>query len=46
MFTYELDKQLQDAAKKVEQAVEHVKQVNEFWFNSVVSTWKTLLKTK
>lgn len=43
---FEFEKQYKEAVKSVEQAVEHIKQVNEFWFNSVLSTWKTLLKTK
>ena len=43
---FEFEKQYKDAAKKVEQAFEHVKQVNEFWYNSVLSTWKTLLNVK
>ena len=46
MIDFGFEKQFQDATKKFEQAVEQVKQVNEFWFNSILSTWKTLLKTK
>ena len=43
---FEFDKQYQDAAKKYEQFVEHVKQVNEFWINSMISSLKTFVKTK
>lgn len=43
---FEFEKQYKDVVKSVEQAVEHIKQVNEFWFNSVLSSYKALFTTK
>lgn len=35
-----------DQYKKVEQLAEHYKQINDFWLNSVLSSFKQFLKTK
>jgi hypothetical protein len=46
MIDFGYEKQYQDAVKKIEQTFEHVKQANEFWLNSILSTWKSFIKTK
>ena len=43
---FEFDKQYKEAAKKIEQAVEQIKQVNEFWYNSVLSSLKAFYNVK
>ena len=43
---FEFDKQYQDAVKKIEQFVEHTKQANEFWVNSILTSLKSFYKTK
>ena len=46
MFDFGFEKQYKEAVKKIEDAVEQVKQVNEFWVNSILSSYKTLFTTK
>ena len=43
---FEFEKQYKEAAKKIEQAVEQIKQVNEFWYNSVLSSLKAFYNVK
>ena len=43
---FDFDKQYKEAVKKVEEAVEQVKQANEFWVNSILTTYKTFCSTK
>jgi hypothetical protein len=40
MFTFD------EQYKKFEQVIDRLKEVNEFWFNSVLSTIKDLFKVK
>ena len=46
MIDFGFDKQYKESVKKFEEVVEQIKQVNEFWFNSVLSSWKSFYKTK
>ena len=43
---FDFDKQYKDVVKKVEEAVEQVKQANEFWVNSILTTYKAFYTTK
>lgn len=38
--------QFEKAAKQYEELVERVKEVNEFWINSVLSSYKAFFTTK
>lgn len=44
MFNFE--KQYKDVVQKTEEVVEAVKQANEFWINSILSSLKSFYKTK
>jgi hypothetical protein len=46
MFTSEFEKQYKDAVAKFEVVAEHIKQANEFWFNAILSSFKSFSKTK
>ena len=46
MIDFGFEKQYKDATKKIEQTVEQIKQVNEFWFNSVLSSLKAFYNVK
>lgn len=43
---FEFEKQYKDAVQKFETIAEHIKQANEFWFNAVLSSFKSFTKTK
>lgn len=43
---FDFEKQYKDAVKKTEEVVEAVKQANEFWINSVISSLKQFTKAK
>lgn len=43
---FEFEKHYKDAVKKTEEMVEAVKQVNEFWVNSILASIKNFVKTK
>ena len=43
---FEFEKHYKDAVKKTEEMVEAVKQVNEFWVNSILASIKNSVKTK
>ena len=44
MIDFNFEKQYKDSVKKMEEVVEQVKQVNEFWINSVISSLKQFIK--
>jgi DNA-binding ferritin-like protein len=44
MFNTEFEKQYKEATKQFEELAERVKEVNEFWFNAVISSTKDLFK--
>lgn len=46
MIDFGFEKQYKEAVKKIEEVTEQIKQVNEFWFNSVLSSYKALFTTK
>ena len=46
MFTTEFEKQYKDAVAKFEVIAEQIKQANEFWFNAILSSVKSFVKTK
>ena len=46
MFTTEFEKQYKDAVTKMEVIAEQVKQANDFWLNSILSSFKSFVKTK
>ena len=37
---------IEDQFKKFEEITEQVKQANEFWYNAILSSFKTFYKTK
>ena len=43
---FEFEKQYKDSVKKMEEVVEQVKQANEFWINSILTTYKAFYTTK
>lgn len=46
MFTSEFEKQYKEAVHKFEVVAEQIKQANEFWFNAILSSFKSYTKTK
>ena len=44
MFTSDFEKQYKEATKQFEELAERIKEVNEFWFNSMISSTKDLFK--
>lgn len=46
MFTSEFEKQYKEAVARFETVTEQVKQANEFWFNAILSSFKSYTKTK
>ena len=46
MIHSEFEKQYKEATKQFEELAERIKEANEFWFNSVISSFKQLTKTK
>ena len=46
MIDFGYEKHYKEAAQKIEAVIEQIKQVNEFWFNSVVSSLKSFYKVK
>ena len=46
MIDFGFDKQYKEVTKKMEEVVEQVKQANEFWVNSILTTYKAFYTTK
>jgi DNA-binding ferritin-like protein len=44
MFTSDFEKQYKEATKQFEELAERVKEVNEFWINSLFSSAKEFFK--
>jgi hypothetical protein len=46
MFTNEFEKQYKESVQKLEIIAEQIKQANDFWLNSILSSFKSFVKTK